>query len=215
VASPTLFAAELTGVAVFAASGASAGVVKRLDVFGVAFVGVVAALGGGVVRDLLIGATPPFAFTHWPYLLVAIGSALLLFRLHPHYNRLRRTVLLLDAAGLGLFTVTGTVAALDAGIPAIGSCLIGMISAIGGGLGRDLLTGEIPFVLRRDIYAVVSLGGAGLVAALVHFHAPVTRSVLLAVVAVLIFVVRVLAVRNNWEAPVARDADGGTGVGNG
>jgi uncharacterized membrane protein YeiH len=145
---------------------------------------------------------------------VAIGAALLLFWLHPHYNRLRRTTLLLDAAGLGLFTVTSTVKALDAGIPAIGSCLIGMIAAIGGGLGRDLLTGEIPYVLRREIYAVVALGGAAVVAALLRFHAPVTRSVLLGVVAVLIFLVRVLAVRNNWEAPVPRDAPGDPGAGN-
>jgi uncharacterized membrane protein YeiH len=92
---------------VFSASGASAGVVKRLDLFGVVFVGVVAALGGGVVRDLLLGAVPPFAFTHWIYLVVAVLAATLLFWLHPQFNRLRRTVLVLDAAGLGLFTVIG------------------------------------------------------------------------------------------------------------
>ncbi len=209
---PALFVAELTGIAAFAASGASAAVVKRLDVFGVAFVGVVAALGGGVVRDLLIGAVPPFAFTHWPYLLVAICAALLLFWLHPHYNRLRRTALLLDAAGLGLFTVTGTLKALDANVPAVGACVIGMISAIGGGLGRDLLTGEIPYVLRREVYAVLSLFGAGLVVLFVHLH--LTRGVLIGLTAALIFVIRVLAVRNRWEAPVARDVppgNGGTG----
>jgi uncharacterized membrane protein YeiH len=215
VASPTLFVAELTGVAVFAASGASAAVARRLDLFGVAFVGVVAALGGGVVRDLLIGAIPPFAFTHWPYLLVAVCSALLLFWLHPHYNRLRRSAMLLDAAGLGLFTVTGTVKALDFGLPAAGACVIGMISAIGGGLGRDLLTGQIPYVLRREIYAVASLAGAVLVALLVHLRPPVPRSLLLAVVAALVFLVRVLAVRNKWDAPVPRDAAGGSSPGNG
>lgn len=209
---PALFVAELTGIAAFAASGASAAVVKRLDVFGVAFVGVVAALGGGVVRDLLIGAVPPFAFTHWPYLLVAICAALLLFWLHPHYNRLSRTALLLDAAGLGLFTVTGTLKALDARVPAVGACVIGMISAIGGGLGRDLLTGEIPYVLRREVYAVLSLFGAGLVVLFVHLH--LTRGVLIGLTAALIFVIRVLAVRNRWEAPVPRDVppgNGGTG----
>ena len=141
-------------MAVFAASGASAGVVKRLDLFGVVFVGAVAALGGGIVRDLLLGAVPPYALTHWVYLVVAVLAAILLFRLHPQFNRLRRTVLVLDAAGLGLFTVTGTLKALDARVPALGACVVGMITAIGGGLGRDLLTGEIPIVLRREIYAV-------------------------------------------------------------
>jgi uncharacterized membrane protein YeiH len=200
VANPALLAAELVGVGFFAASGASAAVAKRLDLFGVVFVGGVAALGGGVVRDLLIGAVPPYAFTHLPYLLVAVGAALLLFWLHPAFKRLRRTVILLDAAGLGLFTVTGTLKALDARVPAVGACVIGMISAIGGGLGRDLLTGEIPFVLRREIYAVASLVGAFMVAGLARAH--VDREVLIALTAVLVFVVRVLAVRNNWDAPV-------------
>jgi uncharacterized membrane protein YeiH len=78
---------------VFAASGASAGVAKRLDLFGVVFVGAVAALGGGVMRDLLIGAVPPYALTHWLYLVIAVFAAILLFWLHPQFNRLRRTVL--------------------------------------------------------------------------------------------------------------------------
>ena len=109
---------DLIGVAVFAASGASAGVAKRLDVF----VGVVAALGGGIVRDLLIGATPPYSLTHWPDLTVAVTASLLLFWFHPQFGRLRRTVLVLDAAGLGLFTATGTLAARDAGLPIVGPC---------------------------------------------------------------------------------------------
>jgi len=203
MAYPALVGAELVGIAVFAASGASAAVAKRLDIFGVVFVGGVAALGGGVVRDLLIGAVPPFAFTHWQYLVVAFGSALLLFWLHPQFGRLRRTVLLLDAAGMALFTVTGTLKALDARVPTIDTCLIGMISAIGGGLGRDLLTGEIPVVLRREIYAVASLFGAFLVALFVHLH--LDRGVLIGLTAVLIFVVRVLALRNKWDAPVPGD----------
>ncbi|HEY2669913.1 MAG TPA: trimeric intracellular cation channel family protein [Rugosimonospora sp.] len=191
--------ADLVGVAVFAASGASAGVAKRLDLFGVVFVGAVAALGGGIIRDLLIGAVPPYAFTHWAYLVVAVLAALLLFWLHPQFSRLRRTVLVLDAAGLGLFTVTGTLKALEAHVPAVGACAIGMISAIGGGLGRDLLTGEIPVVLRREIYAVASLLGAGVVTILVRAH--LNRPVLITGTALLIFAVRLLALRRNWGAP--------------
>lgn len=186
-------------MAVFAASGASAGVVKRLDLFGVVFVGVVAALGGGVIRDLLLGAVPPYALTHWAYLVVAVLAATLLFWLHPQFNRLRRTVLVLDAAGLGLFTVTGTLKALDARVPALGACVVGMITAIGGGLGRDLLTGEIPIVLRREIYAVASLLGAGTVALLAHLHAQ--RPPLIAGTALLVFVVRIVALRRKWQAP--------------
>jgi uncharacterized membrane protein YeiH len=197
----TLLAADLIGVAVFAASGASAAVVKRLDLFGVAFVGFVAALGGGILRDLVIDAVPPLAFGDWRYAITAITAALAVFWLHPHLNRLRRTVLVLDAAGLGLFTVTGTLKALDAGAPAVGACLVGMLTAIGGGLARDLLTGAIPVVLRRDFYAVVALGGAIAVTILVWVGA--AGPLPLAAVAVAMTGVRLIALRRRWSAPVA------------
>jgi uncharacterized membrane protein YeiH len=210
---PPLYPENLIGVAVFAASGASAAVGKRLDIFGVAFVGMVTALGGGVVRDMLIGDIPPYAFTNWPFLVVAAAAALPVFWVHPHLNRVRPTVLVLDAAGLGLFTVTGTLDALDRHIPAIGACVLGVISGIGGGLGRDLLTGEIPIVLRREIYAVAALLGAGVVATL-HWLGE-SRPLVIAVTALLIFVVRLLAIYRKWSAPTPRGGlpDGPTGTG--
>ena len=193
--------ADLAGVAVFAASGASAAVVKRLDLFGVVFVGFVAALGGGIVRDLIIGAVPPLAFADWRYAVTAAIASAATFWLHPQLSRLRWSVLLLDAAGLGLFTVTGTLKALDAGVPPVGACLIGMLTAIGGGVIRDLLTAEIPVVLQRDVYAVVALGGA--VAVTVLEWSGVRGAVPLAAAAVLITAVRLLALRRRWSAPVA------------
>jgi uncharacterized membrane protein YeiH len=196
-----LLVADLIGVAVFAASGASAAVAKRLDLFGVAFLGFVAALGGGILRDLVIGSVPPLAFADWRYAVAAVLASLAVFWLHPQLSRLRRTVLLLDAAGLGLFTVTGTLKALDAGVPAVGACLVGMLTAIGGGLARDLLTGEIPVVLQRDIYAVVALGGAVAVAILSWLG--MATPLPLGVVTVLIIGVRLLALYRRWSAPVA------------
>ncbi|MCO8270908.1 TRIC cation channel family protein [Actinoplanes sp. TRM 88003] len=196
-----LLVADLVGVAVFAASGASAGIAKRLDLFGIAFIGFVAALGGGIVRDLVIGAVPPLAFADWRYAVTAVVASLAVFWLHPQLTRWRRSVLLLDAAGLGLFTVTGTLKALDAGVPAVGACLIGMITAIGGGLARDLLTGEIPVVLQRDIYAVAALGGAILVTIL--RGTGVADPLTMAVSALLITGVRLVALYRRWSAPVA------------
>ena len=196
-----LLVADLIGVAVFAASGASAAVAKRLDLFGVAFVGFAAALGGGILRDLTIGAVPPLAFADWRYATVAVLASLAVFWLHPQLNRLRRPVLVLDAAGLGLFTVTGTLKALAAGVPPVGACLLGMLTAIGGGLVRDLLTGEIPVVLQRDIYAVVALGGAVAVAALERFG--LADPVSMAATAVVMIFVRLLALYRRWSAPVA------------
>jgi uncharacterized membrane protein YeiH len=199
-AATALLLADLTGVAVFAASGASAAVVKRLDLFGVVFVGFVAALGGGIVRDLVIDVVPPLAFADWRYVVAAAATSIAVFYLHPQLARLRRTVLVLDAAGLGLFTVAGTVKALAAGVPALAACLIGMLTGIGGGLGRDLLTGEIPVVLRREIYAVAALAGAVAVVAADHFGLsgplPLVGGV------VLVSGVRLIALRRRWSAPV-------------
>ena len=200
-ASLSLLVADLIGVAVFAASGASAAVAKRLDLFGVAFVGFLAALGGGILRDLVIGAVPPLAFADWRYAVTAVVASMAVFWLHPQLNRLRRTVLLLDAAGLGLFTVTGTLKALDAGVPPVGACLVGMLTGIGGGLARDMLTGEIPAVLQRDIYAVVSLGGA--VAVTVLSRLDVADPVTLVAAAAAMTGVRLLALYRRWSAPVA------------
>ena len=196
-----LLVADLIGVAVFAASGASAAVAKRLDLFGVAFVGFAAALGGGILRDLTIGAVPPLAFADWRYAVAAVIASLAVFWLHPQLVRLRRTVLVLDAAGLGLFTVTGTLKALNAGAPPVGACLIGMLTAIGGGLARDLLTAEIPVVLQRDIYAVVSLGGAVAVVVLQRFG--LANPLTMGATALVMIFVRVLALRRHWSAPVA------------
>ncbi|MBO3736073.1 trimeric intracellular cation channel family protein [Actinoplanes flavus] len=196
-----LLVADLIGVAVFAASGASAAVAKRLDLFGVAFVGFAAALGGGILRDLVIGAAPPLAFADWRYAVTAVAASVAVFWLHPALHRVRRSVLALDAAGLGLFTVTGTLKALDVGVPEVGACLVGMLTAIGGGLTRDLLTGQIPAVLQREIYAVVALGGAVLVAVLHRFQ--LTGLLPLAVSAALMTGVRLLALHRRWSAPVA------------
>ena len=200
-ASPGLVA-DLVGVAVFAGSGASAGVAKRFDIFGVAFVGVAAALGGGIVRDLLIGAVPPYAFLHWPYVAVAVGASILLFWFHPQFDRQRRIVLVLDAAGLGLFTATGTLRAHDAGVPVVGATIIGMITGIGGGIARDLLTGEIPVVLRREIYAVASLFGAAFILLLTHFE--VRAPIAIAVTALVVFVIRLVALVRHWSAPTPK-----------
>jgi uncharacterized membrane protein YeiH len=196
--SPALLIGDLAGVAVFAASGGSAGVAKRLDLFGVIFVGFVAALGGGIFRDLVLN-TQPVAFTDWRYGATAAVAGAAVFWLHAQLERLRRTVLLLDAAGLALFTVTGTLKALDHGVPGSGAILIGMLTGIGGGLARDLLVGEIPVVLRREIYALASLLGA---IAVVGFTRLGERTVLTMVACgLLVFVVRLTALYRHWSAP--------------
>jgi uncharacterized membrane protein YeiH len=197
-----LLIADLAGVVVFAASGASAALAKHLDLFGVVFVGFVAALGGGVIRDFAIDRVPPLAFADWRYSLTAAVTSVIVFFFHPHLERIRRTVLVLDAAGLGLFTATGTLVALKAGVPGVGACILGMLTGIGGGLARDILTGEIPVVLRQEVYALAALLGA--IAVVIGFLAGAPSTPLMLSAAVLIFVVRIVALRQRWSVPTPK-----------
>ncbi|MEC3975201.1 trimeric intracellular cation channel family protein [Amycolatopsis sp. H20-H5] len=200
-----LTALEYLGLFAFAASGALAAVRARLDVFGVIVVGLTTALGGGVIRDVLLGIHPPTTLRNWPYLAVCAATALLVFVFHPQIARLRRAVLLADALGLGVFATAGTTIALDTGAPVYAACLIGMTTGIGGGAVRDLLLREIPLVLRKEIYAVAALAGAVLVG-IGHVlrlpSGPVTVVAAAAVVAV-----RMVALWRRGNAPVARGAD--------
>jgi uncharacterized membrane protein YeiH len=206
VSATLLLVFDLVGVFVFALSGASAGVAKKLDIFGVAVIGVVSAIGGGVLRDLLIGDAPPFVLRDWRYLAVPTAASVFVFYFHPQVSRLRRVVLLSDAAGLGLFVVSGTAKALAAGVPASGACAVGLLTGIGGGVLRDVLTSEIPVVLRREIYAVAALAGAASVAAANALG--IEGAVSAAVGAALVFGLRVVALLRRWSAPVPRDVPG-------
>ena len=203
-ASQSLLVADLIGVAVFAASGAGAAVAKRLDLFGVAFVGFVAALGGGILRDLVIDAVPPLAFADWRYAVTAVVASTAVFWLHPQLNRLRRTVLLLDAAGLGLFTVTGTLKALDFGLGSVQAVLLGIVTAVGGGVLRDITARETPALVQIDteLYAIPAAAGAALVAGAHSLELPMP--VVATGAAVLIFAFRVTAMVRHWTAPHAR-----------
>ncbi len=197
-----LLVLDLLGVFVFALAGGALAVDKRLDLFGVLVLAVVTALGGGLLRDLLIGATPPAALRDSRYLLTAAVAGLVAFGAAGRLHRIAGTVRLLDAAGLGLFVATGTAAAQRAGLGAAPSIVIGCLTGIGGGIARDLLVGVVPVVLRRELYAVPALIGATVV---VIGHSAHTRpGVSAAVAAALVFALRMLGVWRDWHFPVAR-----------
>ncbi|MEO6089397.1 MAG: trimeric intracellular cation channel family protein [Umezawaea sp.] len=196
-----LIVLELVGIAVFAASGAIAAVRARLDVFGVIVLALTTALGGGVIRDVLVGVHPPSSLTKWPYLLVPAVTGLLVFSFHPQLAKLRRAVLLLDAVGLGLFVTGGTSTALALGAPPYTACLIGMTTGIGGGALRDVLLREIPLVLRREIYALAALLGGLVVAGGSVLGLPEGPVALVG--SALVVAVRLLALWRKWNAPVA------------
>ncbi|MCH7232655.1 TRIC cation channel family protein [Glycomyces sp. L485] len=200
--SPTLVA-ELVGTAVFAASGASAAVAKRLDMFGVAVMGVITAIGGGTLRDVLIDA-PPLLLTDWRYPSVAVLTAIAVFFFHPALSRLRTSMLVLDAAGLALFTVVGTAKGLAFGFSPYAACIVGVLSGVGGGILRDVLTQQIPAVLHEDFYALPAAVGSIIVAIGAPWESQIGTVTLSATAVATIFVVRLVAIRYRWEAPKPR-----------
>ncbi len=205
-----LVALDLAGVFVFALSGGLAGVRARLDLFGVVVLASVTALGGGIVRDTLLGATPPASLRHWPYLAVPAAAGVLVFWCHPQVSRLRRLMLLADAAGLALFTVAGTRQALDAGLGTAGACAVGVITGVGDGVIRDVLLREIPLVLRREIYALAAAVGAILIC--VGDGVGLRNGAWQIGTACVIFGLRVVALRRHWSAPRPRWLEGQAGA---
>jgi uncharacterized membrane protein YeiH len=193
---------DLTGVAVFAVSGALAAVYARLDVFGVLVLACVTALGGGVVRDLLLGISPPTTLRQWPFLVTPVVVALVVFRFHPAVARLRRGTQLADALGLALFVTTATSTGLATGAPGITSAIVGVITGIGGGVLRDVLLNEIPQVLRREIYAIAALLGATLV--VIGTRLGITPVAVTLVAAAVVAGLRIVALWRGWNAPVPR-----------
>lgn len=193
---------DLLGVFVFALSGASLALTKGLDLFGVLVLGVVTALGGGVARDLCLGIEPPAALASSRYLLVALSAGAVAFLGERHVDRLAGAVLLFDAAGLGLFVATGTSISLRAGLAAVPAIVLGCLTGIGGGMVRDVLVGEVPTVLRRELYAVPAVLGAGVVCLGDGLGVAFLPTASAAVVAV--FGLRVLGLWRDWHFPVAR-----------
>lgn len=193
-----LHALDLVGTFAFALSGALVAARKRMDIFGVIVLALAAGLGGGIVRDVLIGATPPLAITHWSYLATAVAAGLVGFAAPAVVARARRTVLIVDAAGLGAFAVAGTAKALEHGVPEVGAVVIGVITAVGGGVARDLLAGDVPVILYSEIYATPALL-ASLIVAFWSRSAPVEIAA-----AILATAIRLAAVKFRWVAPRPR-----------
>lgn len=194
-------ALDLVGTFVFAISGAMQAVRQGMDLFGVLVLAFVTAVSGGIVRDVLIGAVPSAAIESWHALALAMAAGLFAFRFHGLLERLRHPVQLFDAAGLGVFAAAGTQKALDYGIDWPMATVLGMISGIGGGIMRDVLTAQVPTVLRSEIYAVAALAGGLVVIA----GTQVGLSSIMASVsgAALCMFLRMMALYRGWKLPSA------------
>jgi uncharacterized membrane protein YeiH len=196
-------ALDLAGTFVFALSGAMTGVRHKLDIFGVLVLSFVAGNSGGIIRDVVIGAIPPLAINDWRYVGVSVLAGLVTFYRYPNVDRLRTPVLLCDAAGLALFAVAGTSKALAFHLGSVAAAMLGMVTGIGGGMARDVLTAEIPTVLRSDLYAVAALAGAAVVVMGHKLQLPSAAATIAG--AILCFGLRFLAIRVGWRLPTAHE----------
>lgn len=186
----------------FALSGALVGVRRKLDVVGMAVLAEMTALGGGILRDLILNVRPA-AFSSVGYVLVPVVATAIVFFWHPHVQRLMPAVDVLDAAGLGLFCAVGTEKAMSYGLSPLHAALLGITSAVGGGILRDVLAGQVPTLLYdRQLYAVPAMLGSALMALLYTLDLHGWPATLAA--AVLAFGLRIAAMRLRWRAPLAR-----------
>jgi len=191
---------EFVGVFVGALAGALAGVRKQFDVFGILALAWAAGLGGGLLRDVLIGAVPPVGISDWRFVTTAVLGGLVMYFFHPRLERARRSIVLLDAGALALFTVVGAIKGLEHGTTLIAAVFVGVLTGVGGGILRDLLTGEVPVVLHhRQLYAIPALIGASVIAVL--WEADLASPTAVVCVVLAIFAARVLALRFQVEAP--------------
>lgn len=194
--------ADLAATALFAMEGAAVGAAADLDLFGILVVACVSALGGGTLRDLLIGDVPTASVNDVRYVIVATMGGLIAFLT---YRAVMvngwQIVVTLDAAGLALFAVVGSTKASDTGLHAVSAALVGTITAVGGGVMRDLLVGRVPLVLREDVYATAALLGSAIVA--VGLSLGLNRKRVAIAGGLACFALRMMAHRYGWNLPTA------------
>lgn len=204
-----IFIVNIIGTLAFAASGAMIGLNKNMDIFGVCILGLATATGGGVIRDLILGLTPPMAFRDPTYAVLALTTSAVFFSrrvrrvLMHNQRRYDRLLFWMDTLGLGVFSVAGVELAFSrSGHPTFFLLVfIGTITGVGGGVLRDLLAQEVPYIFVKHIYACASLAGAMLCAGL-WSYVDSMYAMLAGMTAVV--VIRVLAAHFHWNLPRAK-----------
>ncbi|MEJ8756832.1 trimeric intracellular cation channel family protein [Pontibacter sp. H259] len=199
---------ELAGTFAFAISGATAARKRNLDLFGICAIAFVVACGGGIIRDLCIGAIPPAGLTNWQYLVVALVAAGLTIHFFPVVQRLKRPVLFFDAVGLSLFAVTGAEKALHFGHNGEVAVLLGITTAVGGGVIRDILLTRVPVILEKEIYALAALIAA-LIVVLGNYFDWLSDDWVALIALTVCFTLRILALRFHWNLPTPGDTKTG------
>jgi uncharacterized membrane protein YeiH len=197
---------DLVGTFVFAVSGAVSGVKHRIDLFGVLVLSFVAATAGGIIRDLLIGAIPPASVKDWRYIILPLVAGCVTFFWYPLIAKMKSPVQLFDALGLGLFAVVGAGKAMAFHLGPGAAVLMGVLTAIGGGMARDILVAEVPVVFTAELYAVAALAGAAVVV-IGDVVFPSFAAVAPAIGGIVCVALRLLAIQKGWKLPIAQQPD--------
>jgi len=191
---------DLVGTFVFAISGASAAIDRKFDIFGAFVLGLVTAVGGGTLRDVLIGSTPVGWMLDLNYLLIIAAGVIANFLFRKIIKRLHKTMFLFDTIGIGLFTILGLQKTLSLGLSPIIAVMMGTVSAVFGGVIRDVLANEVPLIFRKEIYATACLAGGIIYLLLNQIIADHLFAALFSIACVI--VIRVLAVLKKWSLPI-------------
>jgi uncharacterized membrane protein YeiH len=189
---------DYAGTLVFAISGIMAGVEKKFDLFGVFILGLVTAIGGGTIRDLLIGSTPVAWMLDPTYIYLILGAMVLCYLFGNQLSRLTKGFFIFDAIGIALFTILGLNKTLDVGLSPVIAVMMGIVSAVFGGVLRDVLSSQVPLIFRKEIYAFACLVGA-ITFLLVRQLGNENLAIVLSILTVL--VIRILAIKKHWHLP--------------
>jgi uncharacterized membrane protein YeiH len=198
-----LFAADMAGTLLFAVEGATAGIAGNLDLLGLMVLAFATALGGGIVRDILIGDVPPASLRDWRYAALAFSGAILVFFLHQFVQKIPEGVIMvLDAAGLSFFAIAGTQKALLHKLHPFIAVLLGTITAVGGGTIRDLFLARTPRVLEADVYATAALLGS--IVMILVGKTRLAPALAAFTGGAVCFLLRVVSVWQHWNLPKVR-----------
>ena len=198
-----IYVIDLLGTAVFAVSGTMAARAQKMDIFGASVIAFVTAVGGGTVRDLLIGSQPVVWATDLSYLVAVFAGFSLAMIFRKAIIRLAKTLFLFDAIGIGLFSILGIQKTLDLGLSPVVALMMGVVSAVFGGVIRDILANRVPLIFRKEIYATACIAGGGVFISLdfVGFN----ESVNIIISIILVILLRILAVQYRWSLPRLSD----------
>lgn len=194
-----LYVLDLAGTLVFAISGILVARQNRMDIFGGAVIAFATAVGGGTIRDVLIGSTPVGWMKDLNYLFVIVAGILLSIFFKRYVNKLTKTLFLFDAIGIGFFTIIGLQKTIAIGLSPVIAILMGTVSAVFGGVVRDVLVDRVPLIFRSEVYATACLSGAILYVILKELSVGIPLAMSIAIL--LIIGMRILAVRYKWTLP--------------